>query len=142
MLAFQNELCPELPPVFGNKDFRELLALLTRVDELIILSGPEDKSVASFPRTKRRTEKQRGRLVTALRCTLIRMLFQLPHRRAACELAANHLYQKFCGLIRVDRIDVPSHSTRDRDEKMVPPEILQALVAQVNRWYVRRCVRR
>ena len=132
MLALQNELCPELPPVVGNKDFRELHALLTRVDELIVLSGLEEKFVASFPRKKRRTEKQRRRLVMALRCTLIRLLFQLPYRRAARELAVNYLYQKFCNLIRVDQIDAPSHSTLERYEKMVSPEMLQTLIAQVN----------
>ena len=132
MLALQNELCPELPPVVGNKDFRELHALLTRVDELIVLSGLEEKFVASFPRKKRRTEKQRRRLVMALRCTLIRLLFQLPYRRAARELAVNYLYQKFCDLIRVDQIDAPSHSTLERYEKMVSPEMLQTLIAQVN----------
>lgn len=132
MLAFQNELCPELPPVVGNKDFRELHALLTRVDELVVLSGLEEKFVASFPRKKRRTEKQRRRLVMALRCTLIRLLFQLPYRRAARELSVNYLYQKFCNLIRVDQIDAPSHSTLERYEKMVSPEMLQTLIAQVN----------
>ena len=132
MLAFQNELCPELPPVVSNSDFRELRALLTRVDELVVLSGLEEKFVASFPVKERRTEKQRRRLVTALRCTLIRSLFQLSYRRAACELAVNYLYQKFCNLIRVDRIDAPSHSALERYEKRVSPEILQAMVAHLN----------
>jgi len=132
MLAFQNELCPELPPVVGNQDSYELLALLTRVDEVIIQSGLEEKFVGSFSLKKRRTEKQRRRLVVALRCTLIRLLFQLPYRQAACELAMNYPYQKFCSLIRVDRIDAPSHSTLERYEKMVSPEILQELVAHLN----------
>ena len=132
MLAFQNELCPELPPVASNKDFREMDELLTRIDELIILSGLEQKFVASFPLKKRRTEKQRRRLVMALRCTLVRLLFQLTPRRAACEFAANYRYQRFCNLIRLDWIDAPSSSTLERYEKMVSPEILQELVAHVN----------
>ncbi len=132
MLSFQIELCPILPPVFANQDFRDLEALLTRIDELIVQSGVEEKFVASFSLRKRRTEVQRRRLVMALRCTLIRILFQLPYRKAACELAVNYLYQKFCRLIRVDRIDVPSHSTLERYEKMVPPEIVQQLIAHVN----------
>jgi len=132
MLAFQNELCPELPPVIGNQDYYDLRALLTRIDEIIVQSGLEEKFVASFPRKKRRTAKQRRRLVMALRCTLIRLLFQLPYRRAARELAVNYLYQKFCNLIRVDQIDAPSHSTLERYEKMVSPEILQELIAHLN----------
>ena len=107
-------------------------ALLTRIDEVIVRSGLEEKFVASFPLKQRRTEKQRRRLVLALRCTLIRLLFQLPSRRAAREFAVNYLYQKFCNLIRVDRIDAPSHSTLERYEQMVPPEMLQKLVAHLN----------
>lgn len=132
MLAFQTELCPELPPVVSNLDFREMDELLTRINELIILSGLEKKFVASFPVKKRRTEKQRRRLVMALRCTLVRLQFQLTARRAACEFAANYRYQIFCNLIRVDRIDAPSSSTLERYEKMVPPEILQEMAAHVN----------
>lgn len=132
MLSFQNELCPELPPVVGNQDSRELFALLTRLDELLVQSGLEEDFVGSFHKKQRKTEKQRRRLVIALRCTLIRILFQLPYRQAASELAVNYLYQRFCNLIRVDRIDVPSHSTLERYEKMVSPETLQKLIAQVN----------
>ena len=131
MLAFQNELCPILPPVFGNQDFREVKALLERIDELLVQSGLEREFVASFALNQRRTQKQRGRLVVAFRCTLIRLLFQLPYRRAARELAMNSLYQQFCGLMRVDRIDAPSHSTLERYEKMVSPQILQKLGAHL-----------
>jgi len=132
MLAFQNELCPELPPVMGNQDYRDLKALLTRMDALIIQSGIEGRFVASFSFRQRRTQKQRERLVRALRCTLLRILFGLSYRRAARELAVNYLYQKFCNLIYVDRIDAPSHSSLERYEKMVPPELLRELIAHLN----------
>jgi len=132
MLAFQNELCPELPPVFANKDFRELKALLERINDILIQSGLENKFVESFPPSQRNTQKQVKRLIQAFRTTIIRILFQLPYRKAARELAVNYLYQKFCNLIRVDRIDAPSHSTLERYEKMVPPEILQELTAHLS----------
>ena len=132
MLLFQTELCPELPPVVGNQDFYELRALLTRVDELVVESGLEEKFVASCPLKQGKTEKQRRRLVMALRCTLIRLLFQLSYRRAAYELAVNYLYQKFCNLIRVNRIDAPSHSALERYEKGVSPEIFQELLTHLN----------
>lgn len=132
MLPFQNELCPELPPVLGNKDFREFRSLLTRIDDLVIQSGLEQKFVESFPYAQRKTPKQVKRLLQAFRTTIIRVLFRLPYRRAASELSANYLYQKFCNLIQVDRIDVPSSSTLERYEKMVSPEILQELTAHLN----------
>ena len=132
MLAFQNELCPELPPVMGNRDYRDLKALLLRIDDLVIRSGVEVKFVASFSFERRRTERQRVRLVRAFRCTLLRILFGLSYRRAARELATNYLYQKFCGLLCVDRIVSPSHSALERYEKMVSPEVLQSLMTDVN----------
>ena len=132
MLSFQTELCPELPPVYAGENFRVLCALLARMDELIVQSGLEEKFVASFPLKRRRTAKQRRRLVKALRCTLLRLQFRLPYARAACELASNHLYQKFCGLIQVDQIVVPSAKTLERYEKMASSETLQTLVAHLN----------
>jgi hypothetical protein len=132
MLSFQTELCPELPPVYADKNFHVLCALLARMDELIVQSGLEEKFVASFPITRRSTAKQRRRLVKALRCTLLRLQFRLPYARAARELASNYLYQKFCGLIQVDRIKVPSAKTLERYEKMASSETLQTLVAHLN----------
>jgi len=132
MISFQKELCPELPPVFSNKDFREHQALLARIDDILIQSGLEQKFVESFPRPQRNTQKQVKRLVQAFRTTIIRILFQLPYRKAACELAANYEYQKFCGLIQVDRINVPSSSSLERYEKMVSPEILQELTTHLS----------
>lgn len=132
MVSFQTELCPELPPVCADKNFHVLYALLARMDELIVQSGLEEKFVASFPIKRRRTAKQRRRLVKALRCTLLRLEFRLPYARAARELASNYLYQKFCGLIQVERIVVPSAKTLERYEKMASSETLQALVAHLN----------
>ncbi len=116
MLSLQTELYQELPPVFGSKDFRELQALLERIDELIVQGGLESAFVASFPFKARKTQKQRRRLVEAFRCTLLRMMFDLSYRLMSCDLACNFLYQKFCGLRRLDHIKVPSASTLERYE--------------------------
>lgn len=132
MLPVQKELCPELPPVAGNKDFNELHALLTRVDELLVQSGLEDEFIFCFPESGRNTPKKVARIVRALRCTILRMLFQLPYGRAARELGTNYLYQKFCGLIRVDVIESPSSSTLERYEKVLPAEMVRRLVTHLN----------
>ncbi len=132
MISFQTDLCPELPPVFGSKDYRELKALLCRIDEVILQGRLENVFIQSFAYRERKTEHQRKRLLQAFRCTLIRMLFQLSYRRLSRELACNHLYQKFCGLIRLDRIDVPCAKTLERYEKMASSETLRAIVAQLN----------
>jgi len=132
MVQIQRELCPELPPVSGNKDFRELRNLLSRIDEILILSGLEQEFVGSFPESQHRTTKRTKRLLTALRCTILRTLFKLSYARAARELATNYLYQKFCGLIQVDVIKAPSSTTLERYEKMVSPELIRQLVTHLN----------
>jgi hypothetical protein len=50
----------------------------------------------------------------------------------ASELARNYEYQKFCGLLQLDRIIVPSAKTLERYEKSVPAETVYALAAQLN----------
>ena len=138
MLPLQKELCPELPPVAGNRDFDELHSLLSRVDGLLVQSGLEDEFVFCFSESRRNTPKKVRRLVVALRCTVLRMLFQLPYGRAARELGTNYLYQKFCGLIKVDMIESPSSSTLERYEKLVPAEMVQRLVTHLNGAAARR----
>lgn len=131
MVPFQRELCPVFPPVIGNKDYFATQALLARIDELLVVSGLEDEFIASFPLSQRKTAKKTKRLVQALRCTLLRMLYQLPYRKAASDLGTNTAYQQFCGLVQVDSIKPPSHSTLERYEKMVSAETLQRLSAHL-----------
>ena len=132
MLSLQTEFCPVLPPVFAGKDFHELQTLLARMDDVLRQSGVEAAFVASFPLEQRRTDKQRKRLLKALRCTVLRMTFQLSYARMASELACNYEYQKFCGLLRLDRIDVPCAKTLERYEKWVSEQTVRSLVAQLN----------
>lgn len=133
MIPFQNELIPELPPVIGNRDFAERQALLCRVDELLRCSGVEREFVASFPKDRRNTPKQVKRLVLALRCTILRMMFGLPYRRMAADLASNYIFQRFCGLLQIDAIRVPSSTTLETYEKLVSPEVLQRITSHLNR---------
>ena len=133
MIPIQTELYQELPPVYGNREYRELKTLLDRMDEIILQSNLENTFIESFPSKASNTPKRRQRLIEALRCTLLRQMFQLSYGRLACELACNHLYQKFCGLFRIDKIEVPSAKTLERYEKMASSELLQQLVAHLNR---------
>ena len=133
MIPVQSELIPELPPVFGNKDFAERQALLSRVDELLCCSGLEREFVASFPENRRNTPKRVSRLVLALRCTVLRMMFGLPYRRMAADLASNYLFQRFCGLIQIDAIRVPSSTRLEAYEKLVSAEVLQRVTSHLNR---------
>lgn len=133
MVPVQRELIPELPPVVGNRDFALRRAMLERVDELLRNSGLEREFVASFPERHRNTPKRAGRLVLALRCTILRMLFGLPYRRMAADLASNYLFQRFCGLIRLDSIRIPSATRLEAYEKLVSTEVLKRLSSHLNR---------
>lgn len=132
MLSLQTELYQELPPVFGSKDYHELQALLDRIEELILQGGMDSSFVSSFPFKARKTQRQRQRLVEAFRCTLLRMMFQLPYRVMSRELGCNFLYQKFCGLWRLGTIRVPAAKTFERYEKMASTQMLRDLVAHLN----------
>ncbi len=133
MVPVQHELIPEFPPVVGNKDFALRRARLERVNELLLASGLEREFVASFPQKQRNTSKRVSRLVLALRCTILRMLFGLPYRRMAADLASNHLFQRFCGLIRLDSIRIPSATRLEAYEKLVSAEFLIRLSSHLNR---------
>lgn len=132
MLSLQKELYQELPPVFGSKDFHDLQALLERIDALIVHGSLDSAFVMSFPAKARKTQRQRQRLVEAFRCTLLRMLFQLPYRVMSRDLACNFLYQRFCGLWRLGAIRVPSAKTLERYEKMASSAVLRDLMARLN----------
>lgn len=132
MVPIQTELYQDLPPVYGNREYRELKTLLERMDEIILQSRLENVFIESFPPEASNTPIKRQRLIEALRCTLLRQMFQLSYGRLARELACNHLYQKFCGLFRIDKIEVPSASTVERYEKMASPEMLQQIVSHLN----------
>lgn len=132
MVSLQTEFCPVLPPVFAGKDFHEQQALLARMDAVLYASGLEAAFIASFPRRQRRTDKKRRRLVTAIRCTILRIVYQLSYVRMSSELACNYEYQKFCGLLQLDRIVVPSAKTLERYEKSVPAKTVSALAVQLN----------
>ena len=60
----------------------------------------------------------------ALRCNIIRYLEQLSCRKLSRRLADSPLLQWFCGIIRLDKIRVPSKSTLDRYAKIVPDWIV------------------
>ena len=132
MVPIQPELYQEFPPVYGNKDYRDLKTLLERMDEILLQSNLENVFLESFAAEKRNTPKRRQRLIEALRCTILRLVLQLSYGRLARELACNHLYQKFCGLFRIDKIKIPSAKTLERYEKTASSELLQQLVTHLN----------
>lgn len=70
--------------------------------------------------------------VRALRCNIARGLTGDSTRGFSKRLADRPLFQWFCRIDRIDVIRVPSKSTLDRYEKVVPEELVREVVDQLN----------
>lgn len=152
MVPYQLELRPALPVVHGNVDYNEFRQNLQRMDRILIDSGVEAKLISwrisqhedQKAEYARQTGKDSGELswkeraciqkhtVRALRCNVVRELIQESARGLSRRLADSELLQWFCRIRRVEVIRVPSKSTLDRYEKMIPEEVLREAVDKLN----------
>ena len=152
-ISYQLELSPALRVIVGNADYSEFKATLQRIDELLVVSGIEadfvrereqeyQKEVAAEARGKGEAPRQIGskerarvqeHAVRALRCNVVRDLSGESVRGLSVRLADSELLQWFCRIDRVDEVRVPSKSTLDRYEKLVPEERVREVVDQLSR---------
>jgi len=152
MISYQPELSPALREVVGNVDYTEFRETLERIDRLLIESGVESEFVRSHmeayerdgvehakrmgksPRTI--SEKERGKVqehaVKALRCNVVGELTGESTRGLSVRLADSELLQWFCRIDRMDVVRVPSKSTLDRYDKLVPETVVRKLVDRLN----------
>src|SRR4030095_6899502 len=121
LLPIQQWLTPSLPTIEGNVDYQRLRQQLLRIDQLLLQSGIEAQFIAdSFrawragskfknisPKTQRKIQIHARR---ALRCNLARTLIMEDFRGFAVRLADSPLFQHFCGMAEVDRVQVPAKS--------------------------------
>lgn len=152
ILAYQPELSPALPVVVGNVDYAEFKKTLERIDEILVRSGIEADFVrkrleqyklesAEHAREQKKpkrilNDKERANIqkhaVRALRCNIARELTGESARGFSKRLADSPLFQWFCGIDRIDIIRVPSKSTLDRYDKLVPEEVVRQIVDMLN----------
>lgn len=160
-IAQQLELRPRLPVVVGNVDYLENEALLLRIDDLLGRSGLEEeyvrKCLVQWENEARETAKKEGRRFRApsakmlaryaricrqaLRCNILRQLTQKEYRVFSMRLAESPLLQFFCGIDRLEQIKVPSKSTLERYDKMMPEAQVRELVDKLNRGVVEDAAR-
>lgn len=153
IVAYQPELCPALPVVIGNFDYTEYKKTLERIHQLLRDSGIEKsfiryclaeaerlgqdqalhEGVDYRPPSRRAVARFERHAVVALRCNIIRHLEQLSCRQLSCRLADSPLLQWFCGIVRMDKIRVPSKSALDRYAKIVPEQIVRNVVSKLTR---------
>ena len=125
LLPIQPSLPTPLPTIEGNVDYQRLRDQLLRIDQLLMQSGIEEEFIAtSFEDWKARcpfkhmpAKAQRKIQIharRALRCNIVRTLILEDFRGLAIRPADSPLFQHFCGLSELDRIQVPSKSTLQR----------------------------
>jgi len=152
-IAQQLELRPRLPVVVGNVDYLENEALLLRIDDLLRRSGLEEEYVrkclvqweneerAAAQKECRRVREPSAKMLAryericrqALRCNILRQLTQKEYRKFSMRLAESPLSQWFCGIDRLEQIRVPTKSTLERYDKMMPEAQVRELIDRLNR---------
>ena len=151
--AEQLEIRRPLPVVVGNADYRQNEARLLRMDELLRQSGLEDayieKGVAQWLKSGREAAEKAGKRFRepsgrataryermcrqALRCNLARQLTEKEYRKFSLRLAEGALLQWFCRIDRLEQIKVPTKSTLERYDKLLPEPEVRDLVDRLNR---------
>jgi IS5 family transposase len=157
----QLEFRPRLPVVVGNADYRQYEERLLRMDELLRQSGLVDDCVERCtaqwlqqlktqaaraekcfhePSAKQLTRYQRL-CRQALRCNLARQWIGKEFRTFSLRLAESSLLQWFCQVDRLEQVRVPSKSTLDRYDKLMPEADVRELVDRLNRTAVENAQR-
>ena len=148
IVSYQEALSPELPTVVGNVDYQEFRTTLLRIDEILRRSGAEreliDERIAAYKQAAEENGREAeavspGELAEvarqanqALRCNIARQLLGESARGLSTRLADSPLLQSFCGIARLDVIQVPSKSTIDRYAKLVDEQTVRKVVDQVS----------
>lgn len=139
ILAFQPELRPELPVVFGAKDYREFRATLEEMDRILTSTGIESRFITNRIEalgrdltTKRRQWHWRT-FRMALRYSILLGMTGDSHRNLSRRVADSQLFQWFTHTTFVDGVRPVSKSTLARFEKMFSAEDIAAIIHDTNR---------
>jgi len=148
IVPYQEELSPALPTVIGNVDYQEFRSTLLRIEQILEKTGVERTFIAERIDAYKNQAKGNGRdeesisqkelsrvaqhAWRALRCNIVRELLGEGYRGFSARLADSPLLQQFCGIARLDVIQVPSKSTLNRYGNMDDEEVIRKVVDQVN----------
>lgn len=142
LLPIQQLLQPALPTIEGNVDYQRLRQQLLRIEQLLLQSGVEAQFIAqSFAdwkahcKFKNISAKAQRRIQVharrALRCNIARTLIMEDFRGFAIRLADSPLFQHFCAVAEVDRVQVPAKSTLQRYSQWSDEAAVRRLVHQI-----------
>lgn len=137
-ISFQRELSLNIPKVVNNKDYQIYKNLLTRINEILCITGVDldfaEQYVNMFSEgdIKKLTTKQIKKYskygITALRCMIVKNLTGLGFRELSVRLAESSLLQWFCNLENLDVVKVPSKSQLQRYSLCVREDYLRKLI--------------
>ena len=136
IIPFPTELRPALPTIVGNVDYLQFRQRLEQIDQILLRSGVEHAFVLQALQAWLRAgqaaaqeqQKFQRRARRALRCHLLRTLLQEDLRSFTCALAGNPLYQWFCGIDALDKVQVPSKSELQRFAVMIDASRMRSLI--------------
>ncbi len=126
--TYQPSLRPDLPHIFGPKEYREERALFIRIDEILSNSGLEDEFITlamehqGLDLTKESTKEIENfcrNSILALRTNIARHFKRMGHREFCIRLADSPLLQWFLQVNRVDKVKVFAKSTSDRFSRWI-----------------------
>lgn len=140
ILPFQPTLCPALPLVLGNVDYRNFEFQLRRMDQILIAGGVEksfvEQCLSRFDRqfpdatVKSRARHQRHSY-RALRCNVLRGLLGEDYRGMSRRLAECPLFRWFCGLEELAAVRVPGKSRLQDYAHWLPAQTMRPMIAQL-----------
>lgn len=139
IIAFQPELRPELPVVFGAKDYREFRATLEEMDRMLTATGIEDRFIAyrveamGGDLTSKRRQWHWRTFRMALRYSILLGITGDSHRELSRRVADSQLFQWFTHTTFVDGVRPVSKSTLERFEKMFSDEDVAQIIHDINR---------
>lgn len=143
-IAFQYELRPALPNVYGTFDYREFRETLLKMDEILSKSELEHDMVlhalAEFEKdhhiepekfySSRKFNYHYKIFRYALRCNIARHLIGESYRQFSIHLADSLLLQWFTGISAFGKRKAVSKSSLDRYEKYFDEEFIRKIIRQ------------
>ena len=157
----QLEFRSRLPVVVGNADYQQYEERLLRMDELLRQSGLvaafvergtaqwirqlKTQAAHAGKRFREPSAKQLARYQRicrqALRCNLARQWMGKEYRAFSLRLAESAPLQWFCQVDRLEQVRVPSKSTLERYDKLMPEADVRELVDRLSRTAVEEAQR-
>ena len=140
-IAWQPELRPDIPTVYGPLEYRLFKAQLEEIDELLLHGGIENDFVGevldSLPaELDEKAHAHRAKNASlALRSNIARKILGLSYRELAVRIAESEPLRWFLCTNAPGMARAPSKSTLERNDKILPPGRMDAF----NRRLVARC---